>query len=146
MRIQPALLVAIALTGLLSTLASSAFSAAVPSFTEQQAAAGKLAYDEACLPCHRPTGGAGVIPVLVGDSFKTRWADRSLLDLFAAVERMPPGIQLDGDSYANITAYLLDVHGITPGEAPLPSTSEALASMVFPTTESSVPTHGSRRC
>ena len=110
------------------------------SFTRQQAERGESIYGRACLPCHQPTGGSGVIPVLVDDSFKTRWAGRPLSDLFAAIKRMPPGTPLDDESYVNITAHLLKTHGLPFGDSPLPLDVQTLASMTMPPSEDSIST------
>lgn len=124
------------------TLSTSPFATAGSvSFTGHQAEAGDAVYQQACLPCHQPGGGAGVIPVLVDDSFNTRWAGRPLSDLFAAIKRMPPGTRMGDEDYVNITAYLLKTHGFASGDTPLPADMKALASMSLPAAKNSVDTH-----
>ena len=43
-------------------------------YTAGQAELGSKAYNKACAACHLPFGATGVVPVLVDESFKTRWA------------------------------------------------------------------------
>lgn len=141
MRIYPTLMFSLAFTISLSAAAAAADAAAELSFTTQQATAGEVAYERACLSCHQATGGAGVIPILVDSSFKTRWAGRPVADLYDAIRRMPPGVQLAADDYLNITAYLLATHGYAAGRVPLPADRQAMAAMTLPVSADAVPTH-----
>jgi len=110
-------------------------------FTAEQAKAGERLYNQTCLPCHRPTEGSGMIPMLLNESFKTRWAGRPIADLFTAVKRMPPGNPLDDVKNANIVSYLLQSHGLVSGENALPTDLTALAAMTLPRSNSAVDTH-----
>lgn len=111
------------------------------SYTEKQAAEGETLYKKACLSCHRPTGGGGVVPVLVNESFKTRWAGRPVADLYSAVKRMPPGANLGDENYAKIVAHLLKVHDIKPGIKELPTDTTTLSAMKLPVSKDAVATH-----
>jgi len=111
------------------------------SYTPAQANKGETAYKNSCLPCHQPTGGGGVIPNLINESFKTRWAGRPVAGLFQAIKRMPPGTRLEHDQYANITAYLLKIHGIKAGKIALPTDLPTLNTMQLPVADNAVATH-----
>ncbi len=137
MRVRASLVVCIA--GL--SCLSHSVSADSVSYTSAQAAAGKETYNQACLPCHRPTGGSGIVPVLVGKSFKTRWAGRPIADLYSAVRRMPPGGNLGEENYINTVAYLLEVHGVKAARKALPADASALAAMNFPLSKDAIATH-----
>lgn len=129
------------LTAVSIGLLSSNLNAAPLSYSATQAEKGAVTYQQACLPCHRANGGGGVMPVLVDDSFKTRWAGRPAADLFKAVKRMPPGANLGDDNYINVVAYLLKVHGVEAGKHELPSDVAALNTMMLPTSADAVATH-----
>ncbi len=110
-------------------------------YTDNQANEGERVYKEACLSCHQPTGGSGVIPVLIDDSFKTRWFGRPVADLFSAVKRMPPGVSLDDETNANIVAHLLKTHGLPASDKALPVNMAGLGKMILPRTKDEVETH-----
>lgn len=92
-------------------------------YTEEQAAAGALAYEQYCSACHGRTlaGGSGG-PSLSGEAFATRWAGRELGALINLISTsMPPGGSSDllpGD-FLNITAHMLRSNGIRAGSAAL---------------------------
>ena len=104
--------------------------AAPISYTAEQAAVGKKIYQQTCAGCHRPGGGSGVTPVLVDDSFKTRWGSRPVADLYNAVKRMPPGRDLGDENYIKIVAHLLNTHGIEADNTPLPVDAKLLLSLI----------------
>jgi mono/diheme cytochrome c family protein len=99
-------------------------------FNSQQAQAGKTGYNDACASCHGATlqGGAG--PALSGASFKTKWRDHPLRDLFDVVhDQMPlnaPGT-LSEDASLRILAYILSVNGFHAGAAPMTAAELDLA-------------------
>lgn len=103
---------------------SSAASAKAPPalFTEEQAQAGKLAYQTNCAVCHGPhlEGRAG--PALKGVSFATPEAHFSVSDVFEILSKnMPapaPG-SLPQDDYVSIMSFLLEQNGYPAGSSPL---------------------------
>lgn len=109
--------------------------AAIPlSFTEQQVAQGKAAYEHNCMDCHGSTmdnGEFGGAP-LRGSYFRTRWGNGSVAALYAYTRtKMPPdrpGI-LSDKVYADLVAYILKANGYEPGGRELPADSTAQQSM-----------------
>ena len=99
-------------------------------FTEQQAARGKSAYAENCASCHGPHLTDGQFgPPMKGPAFKSLWGGQSEEALRSViVQRMPPARpgSLDGRTYTEIEAYLLQENGGKAGAAPL-AASSALA-------------------
>ena len=124
----------------LITLAFGVAPTAIPapaSFTEQQAASGRGAYDAQCLRCHGTTldNGQFALP-LKGEIFALHWAGRNAGDFISLVARtMPPGMvgSVDTDSIVNIVAYILQANGVRAGETPLPSDTDKLAAIILPT-------------
>lgn len=93
-----------------------------PAFTSEQATAGRLEFERSCAPCHAPANGADRrAPALSGPSFRDKWGDRRVRDLFVRMrDGMPPiGVRPRGDAYANILAFLLRDNGRPAGAAPL---------------------------
>ena len=102
-----------------------------PSYTEEQAEAGRASYDQSCAGCHlRDMRGASEAPELAGPNFWNKWSSRSVVDLFNLVRStMPPdgAAPLDDRTYADILAYVLRVNGVAPGDRELvPNETEAL--------------------
>lgn len=90
-------------------------------YTEAQAARGKDIYVGTCRECHTPASHTGVV-------FKNAWGGKRLSELLAFMtEKMPknnPG-SLTSDEYAAVTAYILMLNGLPPGDEELPSDSLA---------------------
>jgi len=105
-------------------------------FTADQAARGKIAYDANCVSCH----GANLItasygPPLAGPYFAGKWPGQSVGALYTHIhDRMPPSRagQLGDDTYADITAYVLQVNGLAPDDTELPADLSKLGEMVIP--------------
>jgi alcohol dehydrogenase (cytochrome c) len=113
--------------------ASAALKAIDGAFSAAQAAQGQAFYAANCAACHganfNPAGG---VPPVKGAAFLANWKGRSLADLYAKVQTMPPG---GGGAFSNAdylaaTAYLLEANGFKPGE-PLPSDAAALKGIGF---------------
>jgi cytochrome c553 len=102
-------------------------------YTEEQAGRGEEAYDQHCAHCHGDDleGMAGN-PPLVGETFLARWD--TVWDLFDYTrETMPldaPGT-LDDETYADITAYMLQENDFPAGEAELPAEQDELEEMAL---------------
>ncbi|MDE0829682.1 MAG: cytochrome c [Vicinamibacterales bacterium] len=93
-----------------------------PVFTIEQATAGRVEFERTCAPCHAPADGAERrAPPLSGPSFRDKWGDRRVRDLFVRMrDGMPPiGVRPRGDAYTNILAFLLRSNGRLAGGVPL---------------------------
>lgn len=90
-------------------------------YTDAQAARGKDIYVMACRECHTPASHTGV-------TFRNAWGGKRLSDLLAFMtEKMPknsPG-SLTSDEYAAVTAYILMLNGLPPGDEDLPADTVA---------------------
>jgi alcohol dehydrogenase (cytochrome c) len=120
-------------------LSLGAWAQVSPTYSEAQAAAGKVVYDRQCKSCHGETLDDGEFgPVLRGPDFLVRWSGKSVEELFHyTVERMPvtqPG-GLSEDEYINLVAFMLAGNGVYAGEA---LTTANQKQMTLPTTTSSV--------
>ena len=92
------------------------------SYTEQQAEAGRAAYEQNCATCHLSNlGGSFEAPQLAGPNFMNTWQVRPTRALFERIQSTmpPPGGSLSELTYTNIVAYLLKVNDIAPGIRPL---------------------------
>ena len=109
--------------------------AAVPvSFTDQQVAQGKTAYEHNCMDCHgsaMDNGEFGGAP-LKGAYFRNKWGNGSVANLFAYTKsKMPPdrpGV-LSDKVYADVVAYILQRNGYDAGGRELPADPAAQQSM-----------------
>ena len=99
--------------------------AAAGPFTAAQADAGRTAYMQNCASCHGQNLAGP--PPLAGQAFMASWGGRTTRDLFAQVQTMPPEARgaLPPDVYLNITAFILQQNGRTPGNAPLTAQTAA---------------------
>ena len=120
----------IVICGVATALASTTLAGQVPtslSHTEEQAEAGRLAYDQFCAPCHaRNLAGAFEAPELAGPNFRNQWGSRTVRDLFDYLRAtMPPeGRRPSDDGYTDIIAYILQSNGLPAGSQPLVATSD----------------------
>ena len=91
-------------------------SAPVFSFTAEQAAAGRAAFEQTCAKCHGPKLRLLPNALLAGPEFVGRWGNRGRTELVAKTRStMPPDNPggLPAETYANIVAYLLQANGGT---------------------------------
>jgi alcohol dehydrogenase (cytochrome c) len=88
-------------------------------FTAAQADAGRTAYMQNCASCHGQNLAGP--PALAGAAFMNSWGGRTTRDLFQQVQTMPPEARgaLPADVYVNITAFILQSNGRTPGQTAL---------------------------
>jgi alcohol dehydrogenase (cytochrome c) len=89
------------------------------SYGLQQAAAGRIAYEENCAMCHLSTMvGSGEAPELAGPNFRTYWSGRPVSELLEATQAMPPDAarSLLGETYADLVAYILSQNGYPDGD------------------------------
>ncbi len=95
-------------------------------YTVAQATRGEEVFVRECVQCHsdKPgqTAGDGAVPSLVGEDFRFRWTDTSLVDLFDSISQTMPSAapnSLSLQEYAAVTAYLLMLNGYPAGAAEL---------------------------
>ena len=84
-------------------------------YTEPQAEAGRISYEQACAACHLPSlRGSFEAPELAGPNFMNTWGGRSVRDLFNLIQAtMPPeGPALSEQASTNVVAYLLQANGV----------------------------------
>lgn len=128
-------LAAAAIGVLQTTVRSQSSGQATLGFSTEQAARGKVQYEQHCAACHGATleGQAMALP-LTGERFLNRWSGQTAGDLFTAVRRMPPSAQgsLDTRTYASILAYLLAENGWPAGDRELPADATALTGVMNP--------------
>lgn len=105
-------------------------------YTTDQARQGQSLYAERCLACHGElTAFVPEMAALLADhTFKTRWQDRTLGELFTLIrEEMPqdaPGT-LSAEQTADLVAYLLSGNRLPAGDAALPSDVDRLSQIPF---------------
>jgi len=97
-----------------------------------QVEAGAAVYAQSCRACHgAQLEGMGSFPQLAGETFRARWAERPLGELYSYVHDMMPlgaGGSLADEAYAAVVAYLLAQNGVEAGELPFdPAQEEQLA-------------------
>ena len=116
------------------TMAATAGGA--PTFTAEQAARGKVAYDANCVSCH----GQNLISAtygtpLAGPYFDNKWRGQTVGARYVhAHDRMPPSRPgtLPAETYADLVAFMLEVNGVLAGDAALPTDVSALNGMTIP--------------
>jgi PQQ-dependent dehydrogenase (methanol/ethanol family) len=98
-------------------------------FSAAQAAAGATAYQANCAACHQADlRGQGTAAPLTGSEFAGSWGNRSTRDLLSFIQlTMPPAGpgSLSADTYASITAFILQSNGARPGNQPLTADTQA---------------------
>lgn len=104
-------------------------------FTEEQAAAGREHYMGTCATCHENTarGGPGA-PGLIAYTLNNKYADMPLFSYFDYMrQNMPPGQPgwFVDEEYAEIVAFLLQMHGAPAGDTALPADEEGLSAIMI---------------
>jgi PQQ-dependent dehydrogenase (s-GDH family) len=124
-----------------TTPAADAASAAAgegiaPTFTSEQVALGKTAYDANCVSCHGPDlVSANYGPPLAGAYFDGKWRGKPVAELYSHThDRMPPSRpgSLGDETYAELVSYILSVNGVAAGDKALPTDLAALGGMTIP--------------
>jgi len=94
-------------------------------YTQDQAAAGRALYQTNCVSCHAPDLSGREGPQLAGANFLAQWGDRTAGELINYLRlTMPPGgAALQGDSYLNLAAFLLDANSAKAGSQTLTAAS-----------------------
>jgi mono/diheme cytochrome c family protein len=121
-------------TGLLEGNKTQNAGKAAPTFTSDQAERGHLAYAHNCLDCHGSNLDNGEFggPPLKGASFGRHWTGGSVAALFSFMRtKMPPDRpgQLNEETYADITAFILAENGYAPGNKELSADTNAQQAM-----------------
>ena len=105
----------------------------LPSFTEEQVAEGKTAYNASCSVCHGDSLTNNTYgPPLAGEFFQANWEGRTGGELVEKVHTMPPSApdSLSAETYAALTAYILSVNGLPAG--PEPISRDSTGTISFP--------------
>ena len=112
-------------------LGSSAAMAA--GFTAEQAAEGKTLYDSNCAQCHGFQLEGPDAPGLAGPDVMQNWATAGGIYDFISVAMPPsaPGL-LGEDNYIKIVSYIMSFNGAQPGDTPMTTDPELLASISLP--------------
>jgi alcohol dehydrogenase (cytochrome c) len=92
-------------------------------YTQQQAEAGRGAYEVSCAGCHGPDlNGSSDAPPLTGINFGMAWGTRPVDELFKHImDTMPPASpgSLGEETTLNIVAYMMQRMGAAPGSEPV---------------------------
>jgi alcohol dehydrogenase (cytochrome c) len=111
-------------------------SRSIATFTAAQAAAGKDAYAKNCASCHGAAlNGSEFASALRGLTFSNNWGGKTAAELFTYIStKMPPATpgSLGAQTYADLTAFLLQSNGQQSADKELPTDPQALASMTIP--------------
>jgi len=111
-------------------------SLALPTYTTEQATAGKQAYDRSCASCHGPSLDDGEFaPPLKGNDFRLRWGGRPIDGLLGQMSRtMPPAApgSLGDSAYLGLLAYLAQQNGVVAGARPLSDEAALLRTVMIP--------------
>jgi mono/diheme cytochrome c family protein len=93
-------------------------------FSEFQARRGEKVASISCGGCHGPDlDGGDSGPRLVGGSFLSNWADKSIWDLFDWISKSMPADSpgsLSRENTANLIAYILELNKADAGPKDLP--------------------------
>jgi len=95
-------------------------------FTTEQAAAGRVGYEQNCRVCHGADLRALPNAILAGPEFMSRWQNRSANELIAQLRTtMPPEGpgSLPEETYLGVVAYLLESNGSEPSRQVLTATT-----------------------
>jgi hypothetical protein len=103
-------------------------------FTKQQVSAGSVLYAAHCETCHgNDLRGSEGGSALTGDSFISKWKDKSVGDLYALTRTTMPKTNpqsLDDKSYASLLAFIFHTNGFPVGDAELPVDTIKLQEML----------------
>ncbi len=92
------------------------------SFTDAQAARGQALYDSKCAKCHGNQMDNGTAAALVGGKFMTKWAGKSVDDLFYITKTQMPygaGGTMKDQEYVDVVALMLKANGYKSGDQEL---------------------------
>ncbi|AUH33563.1 glucose/sorbosone family PQQ-dependent dehydrogenase [Paracoccus tegillarcae] len=92
------------------------------SYTAEQAEAGKQVAMTYCAACHGADfASANYGPPVNGQVFQRNWHNKEAVELLTKSMTMPPSQAgtLSPEQYADVTAYILSMNGMQPGDEPL---------------------------
>jgi len=99
-------------------------------YTEAQAERGGMAYQQACVACHREDlRGDNNAPSLVGESFTFLWGDMEVGELSAKIQKLMPPERpgsLPAQTYSDIIAFILKKNDFPAGSTGLSADPDAL--------------------
>ena len=111
------------------TLTTGVVIGAIALLGQQEAAAGRTAYQANCAGCHQADlSGRGEAPPLAGAAFQRNWGAKSARELAAYMQAaMPPGKigSLSAAEYGNIAAFVLQSNGSQPSTSAPAAVSQA---------------------
>ena len=108
---------------------------ATPSYTDSQAAQGKIAFDRSCASCHGMNLDDGEFaPPLKGAEFRLRWGAKPLDTLLTHMKTMPPAApnSLGDDVYTQLLALIARENGVIAGTGALVSDPATLRAAALP--------------
>jgi mono/diheme cytochrome c family protein len=117
--------------------AATADHAAAGTYTEAQAARGKVVYESVCAACHTTS-------FHTDETFRFNWFGRSVLDLFKTLKTTMPEDNpggLSDDDYARVIAYILKLNGFAAGPDSLPVDSVRMKSIRIRAASDSASSH-----
>ena len=92
-------------------------------YTAEQAARGKVVYDNSCGACHLPDmSGSDEARPLAGERFMQDWREDTLHTLYVRIRNLMPfddPATLSDDAYLDSVAYILEFNGFPAGEREL---------------------------
>lgn len=101
-------------------------------YTQDQAAAGKTAYDSYCAQCHGVRLEGPEAPGLAGADVMSNWATPGGIYDFISVAMPPTGAgQLGEQTYVDIVAYIMQFNGAPADDTPL-ALGDEMASISLP--------------
>jgi mono/diheme cytochrome c family protein len=110
----------VAWAGFATVLAQAPGSVLDGVYTTAQAERGHTVYETRCAQCHEGLEADG--PGLFEKAFLDRWREDTLEPLFTFIRTTMPGnrpASLEAQAYADVVAYLLEVHGLPAGQREL---------------------------
>ena len=103
-------------------------------YTDAQAERGRIAYQQACVGCHREDlRGDNTAPSLVGESFTFLWGDLEVGELLSRMQKvMPPERpgSLPAQTYTDIIAFVLKNNEFPTGGTELSADSDSLHALI----------------
>ncbi|MDT8397614.1 MAG: PQQ-binding-like beta-propeller repeat protein [Pseudomonadales bacterium] len=106
------------------------------SYTAEQAAAGRRAYDANCVQCHGPNLSDGPLGApLKGPEFMQKYGGRPVAELFDVTRSTMPSANpgaLDAATYASLVAFMLQQNAVVAGQSELPADGRQLSRMQVP--------------
>ena len=106
-------------------------------YTDAQSERGGMAYQQACVACHREDlRGDNTAPSLVGESFTFLWGDMEVGELSAKIQKLMPPERpgsLPAQTYSDIIAFILKKNLFPSGATELSSDADALRILITAT-------------